>query len=314
MLLQDAVAVYFLASDLTPKSRRWYTQKLNRFITWCQQHECSTHTPPQQVADLDTNHLREFIDHVRHTSSPGLNKPMGSQTLHGYARVIKAFLNWCVVEGLIAESVTRRYKMPKREQKVIQVFSDSDIRRLYEAAGQVDAVYPWFAERDKAILAVLLDTGIRANELCTLTLPNTHLTSEDAYLVVDGKGRKQREVGLGQRARFQLGYYIKHARPKSSSTHVFLTRALRPLQPEGLDRILYRLRDRAGIEGIRVSAHTFRHTYACRYIEEGGDVYKLSRVLGHTSVSVTEIYLRAFASRDARSGASVFDGVMQRKR
>jgi len=84
------------------------------------------------------------------------------------------------------------------------------------------------------------------------------------------------------------------------------------LTPEGLDRLLYRLRDRVGrqhFNGVRVSAHTFRHTYAVRYLEQGGDLYKLSRLMGHSSVVVTEGYLRAFTARAARQGGSVLDNL-----
>ena len=81
----------------------------------------------------------------------------------------------------------------------------------------------------------------------------------------------------------------------------------RQFTPKGLDDLLYRLRDRAGISGVRCSAHTFRHTYAFNFIKVGGDVLRLSRLLGHTSVLVTENYLRCFGSQDARGGLSVFD-------
>lgn len=146
------------------------------------------------------------------------------------------------------------------------------------------------------------------------TVDGTHLTTEDAYLVVNGKGRKQREVGLGKHSRQQLHRYIYRFRPHDSGLpDVFVTRDHKPLRPEALDRMLYKLRDRAGIEGVRVSAHTFRHTYAVSYLKNGGDIYKLSRLLGHTSVVITENYLRAFEARDARRGLSVLDEMMSHR-
>jgi site-specific recombinase XerD len=71
--------------------------------------------------------------------------------------------------------------------------------------------------------------------------------------------------------------------------------------------MLYRLRDRAGLHGVRVGAHVWRHTYAFTYVALGGDVLRLSRLLGHTSVSTTQGYLTAFTASDARHGASVLD-------
>jgi integrase/recombinase XerD len=72
--------------------------------------------------------------------------------------------------------------------------------------------------------------------------------------------------------------------------------------------MLYRLRDRAGLQGVRVGAHVWRHTHAYRYIAAGGDLFRLARLMGHSSVVVTQGYLTAFDSREARRGFSVLDG------
>jgi|SRR5579884_2487760 len=303
MNLSAALDAYFIAKDLTPTSRRWYDQKLRSFLDWCHKNGVG------DISELQAAHVRKFMADFRAS-----NPHVSSHTLHGYMRVIKCWLNWCVGDDLVSEKVTRRLEMPKRDIKVIRTFTPQHIAKLFAAASVRDDRYPWFVERDKAILALLLDTGIRANELCDLTLDRVHLTGDDAYILVNGKGRKQREVGLGRASRQQLHRYIHRFRPHArNEQHVFLTRADKPLQPEGLDRMLYKLRDRAHIEGVRVSAHTFRHTFAFNYLANGGDVYKLSRLLGHTSVVVTEGYLRAFTSREARNGGfSVLDRLQDR--
>jgi site-specific recombinase XerD len=194
--------------------------------------------------------------------------------------------------------------MPRREQKVIQVLSAQQIDLLMRVAETT---------RDKAILAVLLDCGLRVNELCTLNLQNVHFTPQDAWLLVHGKRDKWREVGLGRKARRLLHTYIyreRHAPPNEA--HVFLGKH-GPLTASGIDQLLYRLRDEAGAEhftGVRVSAHTMRHTFAVHYLSSGGELYKLSRLLGHTSVTTTDGYLRAFRARDARRNSeSVLDSM-----
>jgi len=301
MQLSAAVDAYFLTLDLTPKSLRWYRTKLTRFLTWCSEQNIT------KVGQLNKNHVYQFVAHLRMVPSQRSGRIMSSHTLHGYVRGVKSFLNWCVGDDLLSEKVTHRIAMPKRDEKVIKTLSPDYISRLYTAAGQLDKRYPWFVDRDRAILALLLDTGIRANELCDLTLDRTHLSTDDSFVMVNGKGRKQREVGLGIKSRQLLHRYIHRSRPTSTYRNVFLTRAHKPLGPEGLDRILYRLRDKAGITDMGCAAHTYRHTFAVNYLRAGGDVYKLSRLLGHTSIVITENYLRAFQSRDARVGPSVFD-------
>jgi integrase/recombinase XerD len=162
--------------------------------------------------------------------------------------------------------------------------------------------------RDKAILSVLFDTGIRAGELCSLTLENTHFKPE-AYLKIIGKGNKWREVPLGKTSSAALHKYISRHRPKSEQQVVFLSRAGEGLTTSGLFQLVQRLGNWARIKGVRCSPHTARHTYAVSYLSNGGDVYKLSRLMGHTSVSVTEHYLRAFKNKDARKGKSVLDNM-----
>jgi site-specific recombinase XerD len=292
----------FATLDLSPKTQRWYGDKLTAFQTWAEENGTS------ELEDVTPALVRRYLAYLRGTSSQRTGKPLSSYTTHGYAQVIKGFLAWCAREELIPEKVAKRIDLPKVETKVIEIFSPAQLKRLFFVTSK--EITPALATRDKAILCVLLDTGMRASELCGLTLDNTHLTTTDAYLKVLGKGRKEREVGLGNEARTALHRYItRHRDAPEGERHVFLSRKRGPLTVSGLDQIIYRLSEWAGIEGVRCSAHTFRHTYAIHYLASGGDVYKLSRLLGHTGVGITENYLRAFRSKDARKGLSVLDSL-----
>jgi site-specific recombinase XerD len=294
VLLAEGLTEYLLSSDYTPQTRAWYESRLGAFLSWL------TAQGVTSLEEVSAPHVRRYLD-ARKTGETRTGKPLSSYTLHGHARAIKAWLNWAGREALVDERLTSRVKLPVREIKVIATWSSDQISRLFAVCE---------TKRDEAILGVLLDTGIRASELCTLTLDRTVLSDEDAYLIVNGKGRKQREVGLGRRARLALARYLHRERGRSDSPYVFLARDGRPLATEGLERMLYRLRDTAGREhfqGVRVSPHTARHTYAVNYLQAGGDLYRLSRLMGHTTVLVTEGYLRSFQQQDARRGVSVLD-------
>lgn len=295
MKLSATLTGYFYAKELSTKSRTWYEQKLTAFIEWVEGHSCGLHEAlTRDIEGLDTTHIREFLGHLRTTG-------ISSQTVHGYARAIKAWANWCIGEGLLPERVTRRLEMPKREQRVIPIFTKRQIDQLFAACERPgDQQYPWLAERDKTILMVLLDTGIRASELCDLNLDRVILDRQNPYIVVNGKGKKQREIGLGVRCRQQLHRYIHRDRPQTTHPQLFLTRDRQPLDPKGLAAFLYRLKKLTGITGVRCSPHDFRHHYAYHYIAQGGDVLRLSRLLGHTDLATTQHYLRAFDSRQAR--------------
>lgn len=303
MKLTTALDDYRYATlDLSPRTRQWYDEKLRTFQTW------AAETGTSELEDVTPAHVRRYLAYLRENPSQQTGKLRSTYTLHGHAQVVKGFLSWCAKEDLISDRIAKRIDLPKVERKVIETFTPDQIKKLLYVT--VKEMSPALAARDKAILCVLLDTGIRATELCGLTLDNTHLTPDDAYLKVLGKGRKEREVGLGNNARIALHRYIsRHRDAPTGERYVFLTRYHKPLTVNGLDQIIYRLGDWAGVEGVRCSAHTFRHTYAVSYLAAGGDVYKLSRLLGHTSVSVTEHYLRAFRSKDARKGLSVLDSL-----
>lgn len=322
MRLTAALTAYLLDKhDLAPGTHVWYEQKLTAWVAWVETHTCVRHpTAARQLEEVDTGHVHEYFTYLKTRPSTALNhtgRPITVQTLHGYARAIKALLRWGVGEGLVAERVPARITMPRRDQHVIAVFTPQDITKLLAACarprvsmgGQVDR-YPWLAERDRTIIMLLLDTGIRASELCTLTLANTHVDRADPYILVEGKGRKQREVGLGVRARQQLHRWMYRSRPDCDTPTVFVGRDRQPLDRKGLDALLRRLKEASGVTGVRCSAHDFRHTFAFTFLANGGDVMRLSRLLGHTSLAVTSGYLAAFQSRDARRGAvSVLDSM-----
>lgn len=292
-----AVTEFLYVRELAPKTHQWYASMLGVFANFCADQDIA------DIGEVSVPLVRRFFETVRQRTDPRTGKPVTSETVHGYARAVRALLNWCVQEELLSESVARRFTMPKREQKVIQALSWEQVDRLLRAAKTT---------RDQAIVAVLVDTGLRANELCTLSLEHVHFTPQDAWVLVKGKRDKWREVGLGRRSRHVLHRYIHRERQAPPDQPTVFAGQRGPLTVSGLDQLLYRLRDEAGREhftGIRVSAHTLRHTFATLYLAGGGDIYKLSRLMGHSSVSVTEGYLRSFRAKDARRGQSVLDNM-----
>src|SRR5258706_4477605 len=305
MELKEAVTEFFYSRDIAPTTRDWYGHKLGAFVSWCK---------TQGVANVDevtTKLVRQFIAHRKETPTVR-HSERSSHTTHGDAREVRALVNFCIDEDFLAPGVFRKGMMPKRDEKIVPVFTPTEIDALLRAC--VDKANPVLSARDKAIVTVLLDTGIRANELCTLTLGRTNFSLTDAHIIVLGKGRKQREVGLGNKSRLALHRYIYQFRPRVESEAVFLTRHSTPLHPDGLAQMLIKLRNRSSLS-FHIHPHKFRHTFAYMYMREGaGDVLRLSRLLGHSSVLVTENYLKVFDSRDARDSASVLDTLTMRRR
>jgi len=299
MKLSASVDSYLFDGNLPTTTRRWYKQKLDAWLDWMRSAGLS------DTSEVTWATVLGFQQHLLTLSSEQYKRPLSSHTVHGYLRSLRAYCRWAVAEELVDAKVLTKWKMPKQEASVITPFTRDHINRMLRAAREQEDTS--LAERDEAIIYLLLDTGIRASELLGLTLENTHLDHEDAHIRVLGKGSKWREVGLGRTSRKALHRYIHRFRPNSTAPQVFLSRRGESLTVEGIDHMLYRLRERGDITGVRCSCHTFRHTYALQYISSGGDVVRLSRLLGHTSLAVTMEYLKQFQSWDARNGKSIVD-------
>ncbi|GCE18982.1 tyrosine-type recombinase/integrase [Dictyobacter kobayashii] len=300
----DALSEYeFVISELSEETQVWYVRRLKRFAKWCA--EKRLHVP-----DLKPAHVAGYLQELR-KPSVRTGKPLSTYTLHGHMRCIRTFLFWCAKPGqrYLPLEVAQNLVMPKVDTKVIEPFSIQQLQAMHVANGQ--NVFPVFVARNKAIMDVLVDTGIRASELCNLQLEHVHITAKEGYIKVMGKGRKEREVPLGLKSRKSLNEYIKRFRPSiHNENHVFLGNKQSKMTVTGLDQMLRRLGRHAKIKGVRVSAHTFRHTMAINFLLQGGDIYVLSRLLGHESVQVTEVYLRAIKSMEARkTGKSVLDNL-----
>ena len=305
MKIREAAEEYeFSLSERAESTQQWVHKKLKYFVAWYEQSG-------KELEQITAADMRKYLDGMRSKPSDRTGRELSSHTVHGHARVIRGFLYWCDREDYLARRP--KLQMPRTEKKVVPTLSADQIQKMFLACEK--EYTPELRVRDRAILSVLLDTGIRAGELMSLTLERTHLEVSDPHLLVKGKGFKQREVGLGKKARAALGKYTSRYRRKTTGQDVvFLTRFGQPFTLNGLDQMLGRLGKWAGLEGVRVSAHVWRHTFAMNYLRNGGDVYKLSRLLGHTSIVQTEIYARDLKQREAREGRSVLDAFEDDKR
>jgi len=305
MDVRSAVEAFLTARyTISPATRRGYAVRLGIFAAWCEEQGLA-------LEQLTAKHLRAYIEDVG--KRPGLKgeEHLASSTTHWHAVSVKTFLNWCSrdeeFEDLVSGKTLARVPLPRIEQQVIETFTPEQLQALLRATDK-----QLYAQRDKAIVSVLIDTGIRAAELVGLVLKCVWLDTDDSYIRVLGKGRKQREVPLGRAARIALRRYItRYRHPKDSSCqHVFIARGGHPLTVQGLRQVIEQLGERTRIRDVRVSPHTFRHTFAVHYLLNGGDIYKLSRLMGHTSVKITERYLQAVSAKQARSGNhSVLDNL-----
>ncbi len=157
--------------------------------------------------------------------------------------------------------------------------------------------------RDYVILLLLLNTGMRVAEIASLRVENVHET----YIKVEGKGRKEREIGIHPEMSKLLWKYVsKYRSPSNPNEPMLLLGRGKPLHISGIQHVVKRIQSATGLSDIKFTAHVFRHTHSKMYLDNGGELFKLSRELGHSSIQVTKIYLEDFGSSEARKDHDSF--------
>jgi len=247
-----------------------------------------------EVQWITAREIRAFILYLKqqpcwahHPFTPAQDRGLSGHTINTYVRSIRAFFSWLVAEGFLEASPFDRVKVPRAPKKVIPTFSTDQIQQLLAV---IDTDSPQ-GYRDYAMILTLLDTGLRVSELIGLLLP--HVSLDEAQLKVLGKGNKERVVPMGRKVCQSLVRYIHRHRPppiRLKADHLFLSWDGYPLTKDRLGRILKDYGQKAGIEGVRCSPHTLRHTAAVSYLRQGGDPFTLQRLLGHSTLDMTRRY------------------------
>ena len=211
------------------------------------------------------------------------DKAQSREFAESYIRALRAFLAWCFNEGYLPESIPARLKLPKAQRKVIDVLTDEEIQRLFSCFNPRTMT----GIRNYAICALMLDSGLRLNEVVSLQAGAVHVT--EGYAIVNGKGNKQRIVPLGLLTKKALIRYTGWLSGCSVKTALFVKDEQTPIKQSTIEQLFRTLKKRSGIPRLR--PHLLRHSFATRYLDNGGDVYSLQQILGHTSLDMVRKYV-----------------------
>jgi integrase/recombinase XerD len=232
-------------------------------------------------------------------------------TLLKYHTSLCALWSWAVAEHIVEENIPHLVTRPKAEIRAIQPIPEADVRALlsavaksktYTRPGKRASSHTLHqADRNRAIILTLLDTGIRASELCALEIRHADLRNRDKFITIrDGKGSKDRRVPISQPTALAIWRYLK-TRPESRIDEpLFATETNHHLLRDNLGNMLEATAHRAGIVAASINPHRFRHTFAINYLRNGGDIYTLRSILGHESLEMCLRYL-AIAQGDIDS-------------
>ena len=249
---------------------------------------------PVTIKDIDRSHIRAFVRYLQvEARIPRSGKPLSQATIQGYVRTLKSFFSWATREEYLDANLMTRIPIPKATVKLINTLSQEQIARLLTVCQA--STSPGY--RNLTIILLLLDTGIRVSKLVSIDLNDLNL-SEGYIKIRRAKGNKERLVPIGSLVQRTLWKYVNHHRPQPITdrlTKLFLSQDGLPLTKSGVQQMLRRCGKRAGITGVRCSPHTFRHTFAKNYLLNGGDIFSLQKILGHSSLGSVRLYLNLFA-------------------
>ncbi len=234
----------------------------------------------QEVADLRADHLQAYLRKLRDTHA-------NTVTVQSYVRALRSFLNWLFLNDYVEADFCRKFRLPKARKSFINVLTDTEIENIYAVYSDPSNVIHL---RNTVILSLMLDAGLRLNEVVTARISDLHLS--ECYLIVTGKGCKQRAVSFGTVTQDHLSRYLAAVPPSPS---LLQTNNGAPLTQSVLKNMFRKLKHKSGV--LRLHPHLLRHTFATRYLENGGNVYKLKELLGHTTLRQTQAYLHISQNR-----------------
>lgn len=277
--LSDVVDEYLaalLVAGRSPRTIEWYRANLVEFIRFIERDGRAA-----TVADLRPATVRRWL-----VSLSARSRPLAPSSLAGRVRTIKAFGTWIAAELDLPANPVRAVPIPRVPEQLVRSLRDHEIARLIQAAAESRQ-----PQRDLALILLMIDTGIRLSEVAALRVVDVDLI--EGRCRVMGKGSRERVVPIGRRTRKALRGWSSARRPSPvGSSPLFIGPQGSRLSARGVHQLVHRLAGRAGIE-TRCSPHVLRHTFARAFLTNGGDVFSLQRILGHSprSIQITRRYV-----------------------
>jgi len=267
------------ASPYTQSVRR---NTLDKFLRWC--HERGI----ELASEITFEILQAYQRYLFHYTNPHTGKKITPETQANYLRSVKLWTEWMVNIGTLEEDPARNLQLPKTKRQLPNAFLTQE---QVEATLNATDVTTLLGIRDRAILETFYSTAMRRNELRCLELRDLNFESRLVH-IRHGKGGKERMVPIGERAAEWVQKYIVDVRPmllRRPTEALFLTKIGNPVHLVTLGKLARQYLDAAGITRVG-GCHMFRHAAATQMMENGADVCCLQELLGHASLSTTQVY------------------------
>ena len=284
-VVQEYLAHLAVERGLSPNTLAAYRRDLDRYVAHL---AARGRVAPTEITASD---VEEFVAALRTGSDGGARLSPSS-----VARTVVAVRGWhrfCALEGLAAVDPASAVRPPAQPRRLPKAISTFDVERLLEAASVGDGPGPL---RDRALLELLYSTGARISQAGRVALRQRGLDPDRASVRLRGKGRKERDVPVGSYAVQAVQAYLVRARPQFAASGpgtpaLFLNTRGARLSRQSAWVVLRAAAQRAQLPGAdHISPHTLRHSFATHLLAGGADVRVVQELLGHASVTTTQIY------------------------
>jgi len=271
----------------SPHTVKAYGRDLEAFTEFCDRH----YGGDWSWERVDRLGLRGFLGELQRR---GLAKRSAARSLSA----VRSFYRYLQVHHGVQNGAARAAKVPKLDKRLPSYLDREQTDRLFDWVEARAAGDEFGPTRDLAILELFYSTGIRLSELSGMNLEDLDLLSDQAK--VRGKGRKERIVPVGSRAVLVLRRYLNlrdavGGHRGADRRAVFLSRRGKRLSPRSIQRIVHRMFDGVGGDGLRV--HSLRHSFATHMLDAGADLRAVQELLGHASLSTTQVYTHTSVER-----------------
>ncbi len=263
--------------NLSPRTVKFYQTQISYFLAFLERQNIS------EVEQIRPQMIKEFLVSYERRG----NKP---SYINDILKSIKCLSRYAFNEGYTSSLLTEKIKNLKQPKVLIHTFSDEEITKIINYYNGMD----YLSIRNKIILMIFFNTGIRLGELINMRLDQIR----DTYFCIYGKGRKERVVPKNPMVAKWLMKYLQvrnaYFQYRRESDLVFLSKNGKRLTEEGISKFIKNAAAAVNVNPmVRVSPHTCRHTFAQLQLKNGLDLYSLSRLLGHESVAITQRYLES---------------------
>jgi integrase/recombinase XerC len=269
--------------NTSPHTLRNYETELVQFVDYLTPKDGTAPT----AGGIDVLLVREWMADL-------YDRGLSATSVRRKLAAVRSFFRFLQRAGVLDKNPAKLVSSPKMPKTLPRVMTAEHVSALLESTSQkANALERLHPARDLAILELLYGTGIRVSELVGLDV--SHLDLAERWILVRGKGRKERQVPLGSKAADAIGKYLADRKPAGGEQAVFLNHRGNRLTDRGV-RMIVKLYSGAILGDSSIHPHSFRHSYATHLLADGADLRSIQELLGHARLSTTQKYTQVALS------------------